>query len=68
MAYQLRDELRKETLELASECFSFSPRNVSTFLACGLGSCTIILHLGGLPNTFFYIRGEPGKGTTDYGA
>jgi hypothetical protein len=61
MAHQLRDELRKETLQLASECACPFPSNhLSTFSIC--------YRWERLNITIFYIRGELGEWTTDYGA
>jgi hypothetical protein len=65
MAHQLRDELRKETLQLASECSCpFFSNYLFTFSMCyGWLSYRERLNI-----TIFYIRGELGEGTTDYGA
>ena len=65
MAHQLRDELRKETLQLASEsACPFSSNYLFTFSICyGWLSYRERLNI-----TIFYIRGELGEGTTDYGA
>jgi len=54
MSYQLRDEVHKETPQPESECLSFSPPNVSTFLACGLGALFVMCIVA--YNLFEHIR------------